>query len=246
MVAPSSSVSRGSGATWSGASRGAGGRAREGRRGGGTGRRGRARGAGRGPGTGPRAERLPDAAGGRAPRALGLAPPRLASPRPSAPGGPGAAGAPSSRLPRSRPGPARRRALTPSAGGALTPSSGLSCSRPGTLRLVAGAGQGPPRPDALYWVTASSAAALLRGRAGVRCPAPPPRVARTWAAIRGLAEAEGPTLPAEEAPPPARRGPWEAAGNKALGPAAWSRGDRGSWVSRLARPPRPPPPRGSG
>lgn len=108
VVAPSSSVSRGSGATWSGASRGAGGRAREGRRGGGTGRRGRARGAGRGPGTGPRAERLPDAGGGRAPRALGLAPPRLASPvRSGRPRGGRRCLLPPPSLP-ARPGPAAR------------------------------------------------------------------------------------------------------------------------------------------
>lgn len=101
VVAPSSSVSRVSGATWSGASRGAGGRAREGRRGGGTGRRVRARGAGRRPSAETRAERLLDA-GGRA----GCGPsPAL----PAAPCGSGAAGDPSSRLPHSSPGPAAPR-----------------------------------------------------------------------------------------------------------------------------------------
>lgn len=104
VVTPSSSVSRGSGATWSGASREAGGRAREGRREGGTGRRRRthARASARG---GPR---VPDwAAGGAAPGHRGWAGALGSRPRPASPVRSGAASAPS-RLPRSQLGPAAR------------------------------------------------------------------------------------------------------------------------------------------
>lgn len=172
VVAPSSSVSRVSGATWSGASRGAGGRAREGRRGGGTGRRGRARGAGRGPGTGARAERLPDAGGGRAP---GLAPPC-----PAAPCGSRVAGDPSSRLPHSRPGPAAR-AHRLGRGHPQAERFGrrrASCAAgPGPCGVCPGPG-GASRGPARFIGSPASPTTLLAAtfrRRALRGPAPPPQ-----------------------------------------------------------------------
>lgn len=182
------------------------------------------------------------AAGGAAPGRRGWAGAAGPGPRPASPVGSGRhRGGRRSLLPPpslpARPGPAARAHTL----GRRRPRAEQRTELPPARdpALVAGAGQGPPRPDPLYWVTASSAAALLRGRAGVRCPAPPPRVARTRAAVRGLAAAEGPTLRAEEAPPPARPGRWEAAGNKAAGPAARLVGrDPAETLLRAAAPAR--------
>lgn len=153
-----------------GSARGRGGK-EEGPAGGGA--RGFARGAGRGPGPGPRAERLPGAGGGWAPRAPGLAPPRPAVSR-----GSRAAGGPSSRLPRSRPGPAarahtlgRRRPHAERCDGRAQ-----AARRPGTLRRVPGTrpGRGLPRPGRLYWVTGLAHRLVGRGPSS-RARLSPPR-----------------------------------------------------------------------
>lgn len=208
VVAPSSSVSRGSGATWSGASRGAGERAREGRQGGGTGRRGRARLRARG---GPRARAW--AAGGAAPGRWGRVGATGPGPRPASPGrfarlsGGRRSLLPPPSLP-ARPGGARshprpeapsRRALRRARASCPPARDPAACARnparagpPAARPALLGHGPRPPPRRPRPFFAGSPFAA----------PRPLPRTARTSSAIRGPVEAEGPTLRVEEAPPP--------------------------------------------
>lgn len=133
----------------------------------------RARGAGRGPGTGPRAGRLADAGGRRTPRtprAPGLAPPCLAVPC-----GPGAAGASSSRLPRSGPSGARSHPRPEAPHAERSGRRRARCRRPGTLRRVpgTGAGRGLPRPGPLCWVTGLAHRLIGRSPSSLARRSPP-------------------------------------------------------------------------
>lgn len=170
----------------------------EGRAGGGA-RAGRAEGPGLGRGRS--GSRTPGAGGPRAS-------PRLARPHRAAPGW--RVIPPPASL---TPGPARRRALTGSAGGTLKPSAsveGAQAVPPARDPAVCARDRaGPPaaRPALLgHQPRPQPCWPRPFADAPFAAPRPLPRAARTSAAIWGQAEAESPTLRVEEAPPPSAPG----------------------------------------
>ncbi|XP_078291436.1 uncharacterized protein LOC132665760 [Panthera onca] len=106
-------------------------------------------------------------------------------------------------------------ALTPTARGALTPSAATGARKLPLARDPAACARnraraGPPaaRPALLGHRPRPPPRRPLPFFAGApfAAPRPLPRAARTSSAIRGPAEAEGPTLRVEEAPPPRAQG----------------------------------------
>lgn len=110
-------------------------------------------------------------------------------PPPSLPARPGARSHPRPEAPSRREQRTEARKLRPAGTPRLCPAAGRASRRP--TRFIGSPASPPPRRPRPF-----SAGALFAA------PRPLPGAARTCARIRGLSEAEGPTLRGEEAPPP--------------------------------------------